>query len=84
MREIMLLRWSQTGIVLCGLALIAVGSGVRIPSLTTLVVLALSGVVAGLIYEGKLHRRGESEGLLAVMLPLVGGMSGVYALVASA
>lgn len=83
MREIMLLRWSQAGIVLCGLALIAVGSGIRIPSLTTLVVIALSGVVAGVIYESKLHRRGEGEGLLAVLLPLIGGMSGVYALVAS-
>jgi hypothetical protein len=84
MREVLLLRWSQAGIVLCGLALIAVGSGVRVPALAMLVAVALSGAVAGVIYEGKLHRRGEGEGLLAVLLPLIGGMSGVYALVTSA
>ncbi len=84
MREVLLLRWSQAGIVLCGLALIAIGSGLQVPSLTALVAVALSGVVAGIIYEGKLLRRGEGEGLRAIVLPLVGGMSGVYALVASA
>jgi hypothetical protein len=83
MREILLLRWSQAGIVLCGLALIAIGSGLQVPLLTALVAVALSGAVAGIIYEGKLLHRGEGEGLLAIVLPLVGGMSGVYALVAS-
>lgn len=84
MREILLLRWSQAGIVVCGLALIAIGSGVRVPALAMLIVVALSGVVAGVIYEGKLYRRGEGEGMRSVLLPLIGGMSGVYALVTSA
>ncbi len=83
MREILLLRWSQIGIVVCGLALIAIGSGVRVPALAMLIVVALSSVVAGLIYEGKLHRRGEGEGFVAALLPLIGGMSGVYAALAT-
>lgn len=82
MREILLLRWSQTGIVLCGLALIAIGSGVHVPLLAALVGIALGGVGAGLIYEGMQRRRGAGDGPLAFMLPLVGGMSGVYALLA--
>lgn len=80
MREILLLRWSQAGIVLCGLALIAAGSGVHVPLLTALLGIALSGAIAGVIYESKLRRRGEGDGLLAIVLPVIGGMSGVYAL----
>ena len=80
MREELLLRWSQAGIVLCGLALIAVGSGVHVPLLTALLGVALSGAIAGVIYEGKLRRRGEGDGLFAMVLPVIAGMSGLYAL----
>lgn len=80
MREVLLLRWSQIGIVLCGLALIAIGIGLPVPSLAMLVGIALSAIGAGLVYELMLNRRGEGDGAMAMLLPLAGGLSGVYAL----
>ncbi|MDB6063469.1 MAG: hypothetical protein JWM78_3572 [Verrucomicrobiaceae bacterium] len=82
MREVLLLRWSQAGLVLCGLVLIAIGSGVHIPLLATLVGIVLTAAAAGVIYEGKLLRRGEGDGLFALLLPIAGGLSGVYVLAA--
>src|SRR5690606_20325541 len=80
MREVLLLRWSQIGIVLCGLALIAIGIGLPVPSLAMLLGIALSAIGAGLVYELMLNRRGEGDGAMAMLLPLAGGLSGVYAL----
>lgn len=82
MSETVLLRWSQIGMLLCGLLLIMIGVGVQAPWLRTLTQLAISGAIAGLIYENRLRRRGESEGA-AILLPLVGGLSGVFALIAA-
>lgn len=84
LRADLLLRWSQAGIVLCGLALIAIGSGRSVPWLAAILTVALSGVVAGLIYEVQQRRRGAGDGAFAVLLPLAGGVSGIYALMAAA
>jgi hypothetical protein len=81
-REIVLLRWSQIGMLLCGLLLIMIGVGVQAPWLRTLTHLAISGAVAGMIYENRLRQRGESSGV-AILLPLAGGFSGVFALIAA-
>lgn len=81
-REIILLRWSQLGLLLCGLLLIMIGVGVQAPWLRTLMQLAISGAIAGVIYENRLRRRGESDGV-AMLLPFVGGLSGVAALIAA-
>ncbi|HEY3700423.1 MAG TPA: hypothetical protein VGK97_13890 [Spongiibacteraceae bacterium] len=78
-----MLRWSQTGMLLCGLLLIMIGIGVQAPWLRMLTQLALSGAIAGMIYENRLRRRGESDGV-AILLPLAGGLSGVFALIAAA
>lgn len=81
-REILLLRWSQIGMLMCGLLLIMIGIGVQAPWLSTLTLLGIAGAIAGMIYESRLHRRGESNGA-AILLPLVGGLSGVFALLAA-
>lgn len=83
MRETFLLRWSQTGMLLCGLLLIMIGVGVQAPWLSTLTQLAISGAIAGMIYEQRLRQRGESDGV-AMLLPLASGLSGVFALIAAA
>ena len=79
MSPILLLRWSQTGLILCGLLLIATGSGVQLPWLSALIPLALTGAIAGVIHEGQLWRRGESQEWLPLLLPVVGGFSGAFA-----
>ena len=78
-REILLLRWSQLGVLLCGLLLIMIGAGIHAVWLRTWLELALSGAVAGLVYEQRLRQRGEGDGL-AVLLPLASGAAGMLAL----
>ena len=80
-REIVLLRWSQTSVLLCGLLLIMIGAGVQAPWLRTLTQLAIGAAIAGMIYENRLRQRGESDGV-AMLLPLAGGLSGMFALIA--
>ncbi len=82
LREIILLRWSQIGMLLCGLLLIMIGAGIHAAWLRTWLQLALSGAIAGLIYEHRLRQRGEGDGI-AILLPLVSGLSGMLALVAA-
>lgn len=79
-REIMLLRWSQLGILLSGLLLIMIGIGVQTIWLRTSLLLALSGAIAGLLYEHRLRQRGESDGV-AALLPVASGVSSLLALV---
>lgn len=79
-KEMMLLRWSQGGVLLCGLLLVMIGAGINPPWLRTCLQLALSGAVAGLIYEHRLRQRGESDGI-AALLPVVSGVSGMLALI---
>lgn len=79
-REIMLLRWSQLGILLSGLLLIMIGIGVQTIWLRTSLLLALSGAIAGLFYEHRLRQRGESDGV-AALLPVASGVSSLLALV---
>lgn len=76
----MLLRWSQISIVLCGLLLIMIGVGIHALWLRTSLLLALSGAIAGLIYELRLRQRGESDGF-AALLPVVSAISGIVALI---
>lgn len=83
MQDIFLLRWSQAGLLLCGLLLILIGVGVRVTSLPSLLALAFTGIAAGILYEHKLRQRGESEGVLPLLLPIAGGMSGALALLVS-
>lgn len=82
MREMLLLRWCQISVALCGLFFIVIGSGVALPWLPPLGVLALSGALAGAIHESRLWRRGESSGAVALVLPLLGGVTGTFALLA--
>ena len=82
MRDILLLRWCQASIVLCGVLFIAIGSGIAQPWLPLLALLALSGALAGAIHESRQWRRGESSGALSLLLPLIGGASGTFALLA--
>jgi hypothetical protein len=86
MQDIFLLRWSQAGLLLCGLLLILIGAGVRtasLPSFPSLLALAFTGVAAGIAYEHKLRQRGEGEGMASLLLPIAGGMSGAFALMMS-
>ncbi len=80
MHEVLLLRWCQAGIILCGILLILIGSGVQIRWLHAAVLVVASGVIAGLLYEGRRRLRGEGDGLVAMLLPLAGGLSGMFAL----
>ena len=82
MRDVLLLRWCQVSIVLCGLLFIAIGSGVTLPWLPPLALLSLSGALAGALYEKSQRGRGESEGMLPLLLPAIGGVSGTFALLA--
>ncbi len=79
-REIMLLRWSQLGGLLCGLLLILIGVGIQMIWLRTSLLLALSGAMAGLLYEHRLRQRGETDGV-AALLPVASGVSSLLALV---
>lgn len=84
MKDTLLLRTCQLGIAVGGILLILSGYGIhtgwlRLPALAT-----LAGAIAGLCYEGRRSRRGEGEGILALMLPMVGVISGIFALVANA
>ncbi len=79
LHEIVLLRWSQLGVLLCGLLLIMIGVGIHAPWLRTCLQLAVTGAVAGLVYERLLRQRGESDGA-ALWLPLASGVSGMAAL----
>lgn len=81
--EIILLRWSQFGMLLCGLLLIMVGVGIRATWLHTPFLLVFSGVVAGLIYEHRLCQRDESDGF-AALLPSASGVMGMFALMTAA
>jgi hypothetical protein len=81
-RETVLLRWSQLGVLMCGLLLIMIGVGIHAPWLRTWLLLALSGAIAGLIYEHRLRQRGEGDSI-AILLPLASGLSGMLALVAA-
>ena len=83
MQDVFLLRWSQAGLLLCGLLLILIGAGVRTAALPSLLALALTGVAAGILHEHKARRRGEGDGFAALLLPIAGGMSGTFALFAS-
>jgi len=79
-REIMLLRWSQLGGLLCGLLLILIGAGIQMIWLRTSLLLALSGAIAGVLYEHRLRQRGETDGV-AALLPVASGVSSLLALV---
>lgn len=79
-KDVMLLRWSQFGGLLCGLLLIMIGTGIHAPWLRTCLQLALSGTLAGLYYEHRLRQRGESDGI-AALLPVASGVSSLVALV---
>lgn len=81
MREILLLRWCQASVLLCGVLLIAIGSGVAQPWLPMLVLLALSGTLTGALYEKMRRVRGESEGFVPLLLPALGGISGAFVLI---
>ena len=80
MREMLLLRWCQASVILCGVLLIAIGSGVARPWLPLLVLLALSGTLTGALHEKMRRVRGESEGLVPLLLPALGGVSGAFVL----
>ncbi|HET8711072.1 MAG TPA: hypothetical protein VFM32_06840 [Spongiibacteraceae bacterium] len=82
-REIVLLRWSQLGALLCGLLLIMIGVGIQAPWLRACLQLALTGTMAGLFYEHRLRQRGESDGF-AALLPVASGVSSLLALVVAA
>lgn len=60
-----------------------IGEGVQTPWLRTLTQLAISGAIAGVIYENRLRQRGESDGI-AMLLPFASGLSGVFALIVAA
>jgi len=79
LREIVLLRWSQFGMLLCGLLLIMIGAGIHAAWLRTPLLLVFSGALAGLIYEHRLCEREESDGF-AALLPTASGVLGVFAL----
>jgi hypothetical protein len=83
LREIALLRWSQFGVLLCGLLLIMIGVGIHATWLRTSLLLVFSGAIAGLIYEHLLCLRGESDGFAAV-LPTASGVLGMFALMTAA
>jgi crotonobetainyl-CoA:carnitine CoA-transferase CaiB-like acyl-CoA transferase len=83
MKDTLLLRSCQLGIAVGGILLILSGYGIhtgwlRLPAFATLV-----GAVAGLCYESRRTRRGEGEGIQALMLPVAGVVSGIFALVAN-
>ena len=78
-REVMLLRWSQFGMLLCGLLLIMIGIGIHAAWLRTPLLLVFSGALAGLIYEHRLCQRDESDGF-AALLPTASGVFGLFAL----
>lgn len=84
MKDTLLLRICQLGIAVGGILLILSGYGIhtgwlRLPALAT-----LAGAIAGLCHESRRSRRGEGEGMLALMLPMVGVVSGIFALMANA
>ncbi len=78
-REIVLLRWSQFGMLLCGLLLIMIGAGIRATWLHTPLLLVFSATLAGLIYEHRLCQRNESDGF-AALLPTASGVLGIFVL----
>ncbi len=82
-RETLLLRWSQLGVMLCGLLLIMIGLGIPAMWLRTPLLLVFTGAAAGLIYEHRLCQREESDGF-AALLPTASGVFGLFALMAAA
>lgn len=78
-QEVVLLRWSQFGMLLCGLLLIMIGVGIHAAWLRTPLLLVFTGAVAGLLYEHRLCQREESDGF-AALLPTASGVLGMFAL----
>lgn len=82
MKEIVLLRSCQLGILAGGILLIVMGCGADFGWLRPFTAALVIGAVAGLLYE---HRTsGGGEGPAALALPALGAMSGVFVLVAQA
>jgi hypothetical protein len=57
-----------------------IGAGMHAAWLRTWLQLALTGAIAGLIYEHRQHLRGEGD-RVALLLPIASGVSGLLALV---
>jgi hypothetical protein len=79
-KEALLLRSCQAGILISGTLLILIGIGVHAAWLQALALIGVSGAISGLIYENNRRRRGEGDGIVAVLLPLAGVLSGAFAL----
>lgn len=82
MKEIVLLRSCQLGILAGGILLICMGCGIGTQWLRPLIAILVIGAVTGLLYEQKAN--GNGDGPIALALPALGALSGVFVLVAQA
>lgn len=78
MKATLLLRGSQFSLVIGGLLLILIGSGIHTEWIRPLVFATIVGGIVGFIYEAQLRRRGEGDDIVALLLPAAGMVSGIF------
>lgn len=83
MKEALLLRASQASLVIGGVLLILIGSGVDAESMRSLAFATIVGGIAGLIRQEWIERRGAGDDIAGLLLPAAGMMSGVFVLIAN-
>jgi hypothetical protein len=83
MKAALLLRTSQASLVIGGLLLILIGSGMDTEWIRLLTFATIVGGIVGLIGEELQRRRDSGDDIAGFLLPAAGVMSGVFVLIAN-
>jgi hypothetical protein len=81
MKDALLLRASQISLVVGGVLLILIGSGVDMDWMRSLAFATIVGGIAGLVRQEWIERRGAGDDLAGFLLPAAGMVSGVFVLI---